>query len=242
MATTLTLMHTRTSSSWPERQGHWRWVRVCLACIQSLAQQHADRPSARSPLLKPGTLAVLNHHQAWHTSLTHISAACMYAGLVKSLMGKQREDGQHQQSLLSLCAAALDMLDTVRSALTTKGLELEVQRYNLIRRMTLAGYTDMALQQGLMLHAALEAHASDLSAKNSSSSSASSLQELCQACRLNLVVSTGEALTAAASAEDAQHMLQQVMPALSALLEQLRCVCVCACCGGLEVLMRLIPG
>jgi len=78
--------------------------------------------------------------------------------------------------------------------------------------MTLAGCPQLAVQQGTRLHAALEAHAS----------TDSSSKELFQACRLNLVISTGEALTTLTTAREAQQMLIQVMPAISALLLQLR--------------------
>lgn len=147
--------------------------------------------------------------------------------MVKALTGDRQREGQGPQqshALCQLCAQALDVLDSVRSVLTLKGTELEVQRYNLIRRMTLAGHTQLAVQQGVRLHAALEAHATSSSCSTSSSGGSSSLEELSLACRLNLVVSVGEALTATKSAKEAQDMLEQAMPALRALQAQLKWV------------------
>lgn len=143
------------------------------------------------------------------------------AGVVKALSGKLGGAGRQQAQLMGmLCAHALDLLDMVRSALNTKGLELEVHRYNLIRRLTLAGETELAIQQGTRLHDALEARAS---ANPASSSSSSTLEKLSLGCRLDLVVSVGEVLAKAQSSRDAVPLLEQVMPPVSALLEQLRC-------------------
>lgn len=127
-------------------------------------------------------------------------------------------DPQQSRALCLLTAHALDVLDVLRGALATRGLELEAQRYSHVRRMSLAGHADLALQQGARLHAALQAHVA------SSPTPTQELQELCLACRLNLVVSLGEALPGMEGARARVDALQQVAPAAEALVQQLgRC-------------------
>jgi len=72
--------------------------------------------------------------------MTTKSVYCACTGVVKYVMGgKQKPESFDQQQshvLCLLCASALDMLDSVRSAFNTKGLELEVQRYRSVQPKT----------------------------------------------------------------------------------------------------------
>ncbi|KAJ9520917.1 hypothetical protein QJQ45_014091, partial [Haematococcus lacustris] len=120
--------------------------------------------------------------------------------------------------LADMVSHALNTLDLLRVHMKAKGLELDAQRYNCVRRMLLAGCKAQALDQGLRLHASLATRCSGIQG-----ALPQDLKDMLLACRLNLVLSMGEMVPELrATPTQAQTCLSTMLPILTALLEQLR--------------------
>ncbi len=202
--------------------GACEWAEVALRPL--LLQQHAGPGPAGVECAKQ----LAKEHGA--------TVMALVQALGQRLAGPQHEGG-HQGLVVRAACGALDALDAIRPALKVKGLELEAQRYSFIRRFLAAGAHEQALAQGWRLHAALAAHGPELAA-----AIPGQLAEMQLACRVNLVICTGELLGGAAAAAAAAPpgeegagegadddpgprmlaLAERAMEPVAALLQQLR--------------------
>lgn len=124
--------------------------------------------------------------------------------------------------LAELACSALHALDRLRKHMKAKGLELEAQRYNFVRRITMAGQFDLALQQGWCLRDALAAQVQAAA----TSPLPKELTDMQLACSLNLVVCTCELLDSGKS-KGADNHISRVLPIFTDLVDVLRCGTAC---------------
>jgi hypothetical protein len=102
----------------------------------------------------------------------------------------------------------------------TKGLELETQRYNVARRMLLAGQAKAAFREGCLLHAALEG----IVLASAAQELGKQLLDMQLACRLHVIISCAEALTDLSACDTVDSYLAAALPIAKQLLEQTRYV------------------
>lgn len=117
--------------------------------------------------------------------------------------------------LSQMACTALDALDALRGVLKPKGLDLEVQRYNYVRRMLMLGQHAFAMQAGWVLHQQLQG------LLDKAGGAFTEVEDMIRACNLHLLLSASEAIQTLPVPE-AHLCLQRLVPVCAHLTESMQ--------------------